>query len=191
MLLRLEEARITTANRRREELDDWLSAAGRTDAHAQGSGKAPRRERTIRGERRATVSSIDLITGTAKTIRTFDCDVVFATPQNRGLRASLSADGAALLTTGRIIRNIRALVRQRTTGRLGPRTDRRFPLGTPHPVRHLLSRTYRRFPLEPQLLSTGVALCLLLRADSRARRRAPSGTNRIRFLSSFRRMWRV
>jgi len=54
---------------------------------------------SVDNDRRAIVSSIDLVTGTAKTIRTFDRDVVFATPQNPGLRASLSADGGALLTT--------------------------------------------------------------------------------------------
>ena len=54
---------------------------------------------SVENDRRSTVSSIDQITGAAKTIRRFDRDVVFATPQNPGLRASLSPDGASLLTT--------------------------------------------------------------------------------------------
>lgn len=54
---------------------------------------------SVASDRRATVSSIDLVTGAAKAIRTFDSDVVFATPVNPGLRASLAADGASLLAT--------------------------------------------------------------------------------------------
>jgi hypothetical protein len=42
----------------------------------------------------------------------------------------------------------------------------RIPLGTPHLVRYLCSRTCRRFPPETLLLSTAVALYLLLRAHN-------------------------
>jgi len=50
-------------------------------------------------DRRPAVSSIGLATGVVKTLRAFDRGVIFATPQNPGLRASLSPDGSSLLTT--------------------------------------------------------------------------------------------
>jgi Tol biopolymer transport system component len=50
-------------------------------------------------DRRTAVESIDLMSGSATTIRTFNPDVVFTTPQNPGVRASLAADGRSLLTT--------------------------------------------------------------------------------------------
>ena len=54
---------------------------------------------SIGTDRRPTLSPIALTTGAATTIRTFDQSVAFVTPQNPGVRASVSADGSSLLTT--------------------------------------------------------------------------------------------
>jgi len=54
---------------------------------------------SVGADRRATLSSIDVTTGGAKSIRTFDDGVVFLSPPSLGIRASVSPDGASLLTT--------------------------------------------------------------------------------------------
>jgi len=54
---------------------------------------------SVGSDHRASLSSIDVRTGTAKTIRAFDPGIVFGSPPSFGIRASLAADGSSLLTT--------------------------------------------------------------------------------------------
>jgi eukaryotic-like serine/threonine-protein kinase len=54
---------------------------------------------SIGSDRHPILLSIALTTGAATTIRTFDPNVAFITPQNPGVLASIAADGRSLLTT--------------------------------------------------------------------------------------------